>query len=291
MKEQLQRVEVPGAEAAGDRAREVVLAAFAAREPVPEARRGRPLVLALALVAAAAVSRDREPTRPGRDRSGSRGGRHRTCATRALLAARAGPAARRLGRWALGRAGRRLDGAGSARTARRRGPRLGASSSPRAPTSWQRSSRTETCAGRSRDRARPPPPGPGRATTPGSPTSTGREFGWWRGTAPATGWSSGLREARSPGGPAAPRARLRRRRRRAGRRRRHGHASSGGPRPARRTGASARVVERRTAAAGSPPDRRSASTTSAAASPPRTTRPTRRRTPTRPSARARTRSP
>jgi hypothetical protein len=64
LRELLERVDVPGAEAARERARAVVLASFTQREPVSEVRRRRPFVLVLALVGAAVVLAAASP--PGR---------------------------------------------------------------------------------------------------------------------------------------------------------------------------------------------------------------------------------
>ena len=53
MKDALQSIEVPGAEAARERAATIVLAAFETREPIPRGRRGRVLAVGGALAAAA----------------------------------------------------------------------------------------------------------------------------------------------------------------------------------------------------------------------------------------------
>ena len=68
MKDALERVVIPDAEAAGGRAREVVLAAFSAREPAPGRSRAPLVALGAALVAAAAVAIASPPGRAVVDR-------------------------------------------------------------------------------------------------------------------------------------------------------------------------------------------------------------------------------
>ena len=103
LKELLERVGVPEAEAAGERAREVVLAAFTQREPAPEVRPSASFVLVLAPRCRGGARRG-QPAREGRDRPRSRGGRRGARADRPLLTARSREAARRLGWRAVGRA-------------------------------------------------------------------------------------------------------------------------------------------------------------------------------------------
>ena len=108
VKHELERIEIPGEHEA--RERDVVVVARGVRRAAARARRARrwPRVAAIAVRRRRARGRA-EPARTRSPRRGPRGRRRRARPAGALLPPRAGPAARRLGRGPLGRAGGRLE--------------------------------------------------------------------------------------------------------------------------------------------------------------------------------------